>query len=75
MATLLAVAALAFPVSVCAGILELELAGMPLVLSEQGYWIALALAALMRPARPARPFLSIAPDTPAAPAAPQRSDA
>lgn len=72
MATLLAVAALAFPVSVCAGILELELAGMPLVLSKQGYWIALALAALMRPARP---FLSIAPDTPAAPAAPQRSDA
>jgi len=47
LAVLVAVAWLAVPVSIWAGILQLELAGTLLVLSADGYWTALALASLL----------------------------
>jgi len=41
------VASLAVPVSTMAGIMELEMGGLPLALSADGYWLAMALVALL----------------------------
>jgi hypothetical protein len=47
LSTLIAVALLALPVSRWASMMQLELGGIPLALSAEGYWIALALVALV----------------------------
>lgn len=47
LAALIAVASLAVPVSTMAGIMELEMGGLPLALSADGYWLAMALVALL----------------------------
>lgn len=44
---LIAVAALAVPVSTIAGLMDLEMDGMSLALSADGYWLAMALVAVL----------------------------
>lgn len=44
---LMAVVCLALPVSTLASIMDLEMDGVSLALSAEGYWVALALAALL----------------------------
>jgi hypothetical protein len=47
LSTLIAVALLAIPVSRWASMMQLEIGGIPMALSVEGYWIAIALVALV----------------------------
>lgn len=71
--TLIALVALALPVSSLARIMDLELDGVSLALSSDGYWVALALVAMA--CFPQRLRRSSASDAAGAVRTPPRGDA
>ena len=64
---LMAVASLPLPVSTFASILDLELYGVPLALSPDGYWVAMALVAVLCSPRLRRPSTASAGSVDAGP--------